>query len=1031
MPGLVHKLIIIAAADGILLQPSPLRNQRPGAAVQINYRTNSIISLADTQADNSKSAQTLEAHGIVGLFTVASSSYLISISGRQQVAQIRGKPVYVITGVDLIPLSSQSDAQKAIELNNANSKKAASRVSAELTSDSDTSEDENEDAKPDQVSNNEDDDPTIPHTPEADKSEASASQGTVEKTSSVVQDVIGRKGQYGRFAEKWFSKRGWSVEKRRMQGMSEANSEGSGYKSRKASGIKSTVASEDSPDVPTIASDKQDQRQEIKEAPTDPSIVADNLTPKLLKTTKMLLSSRSFYFSYDYDITRRLGTVQTKNSDVPLHKSVDSLYFWNRHLASSFIDAGQHSFVLPLMQGFVGQRAFTVNTESEDPSRSMVAATENVGEIIQLQNNASSARDFRASPETRDFLITLVSRRSTLRPGLRYLRRGIDSEGDTANYVETEQILSVPSWSPSGRIHSFTQVRGSIPLYFTQSPYSFKPVPFLQHSYEANRAAFRRHFTNLINTYSNVQVVLLVDKQGVEAKIGEEYEKHTIELNNENGINGVKLGFEWFDFHNICRGMKFENVSILIDSIGSIISEFGTTVEKDGKIQRGQSGALRTNCMDCLDRTNVVQSACGQRSLEEQLNSEGITLRLQADNSTQWFNTLWADNGDAISKQYSSTAALKGDYTRTRKRDYRGAINDFGLTLSRYFNNIVNDYFSQAVIDFLLGKVTDRVFSDFEADMMSGDPAMSMRKVRQSAIDTSSKIVIADQDEDFLGGWTLLCPKDPNTLRTFPFEEIVLLLTNTAIYAVRFDWNIEKVAGFERVELKSIVGIMKGIYITSTLAAAQTDEERNVGFVVRYRPGQKDVARINTRSLSTAVAPRKGEFDEARRNREGGGRAEAERESAGDPHGPDDEAVGDLQKRMTNACDLEGSSASTDLPNDSNVKANLKDVDKSTEFKSLAFKALPADSSFASMNRDGSERQDLSEKKMVETICEEIAKAIGGDALAGRRVVTREGLVRETSGIVEEGNIISLAEARKSTGLFEQLGHSLKKLVWA
>ncbi|MCJ1419814.1 hypothetical protein MMC32_006170 [Xylographa parallela] len=1031
MPGPVHKLVIIAAADGILLQSSPLRNQRSSVGVQISYRTNSITPLGEDQTDSNKSTQTLEAHGIVGLFTVASSSYLISISSRQQVAQIRGKSVYVITGVNIVPLSSQSDANKAIELSNASSKKAANRVSAGLASDSDASEDDNEVAEHDQASNTEDDDPTIPHTPEAGKSEASASQGADEKSSSVVQDVIGRKGQYGRFAEKWFSKKGWSVERRRMQGMSEADSEESGNNNRKAPGIENTVAGEDSPDTPTKVPDKHDQREEIKEAQADPSAVADNLTPKLLKTTKMLLSSHSFYFSYDHDITRRLGTSQTKNSDVPLHKLVDPLFFWNRHLASSFIDAAQHSFVLPLMQGFVGQRAFTVNTESEDPGQMVAAARENIGEIIELQNNASSAKEFRASPETRDFLITLVSRRSTLRPGLRYLRRGIDSEGNTANYVETEQILSEPSWRPSARIYSFTQVRGSIPLYFTQSPYSFKPVPVLQHSYEANHAAFRRHFTNFINTYSNVQVVLLVDKQGVEAKIGEEYEKHTNELNNESGINGIKLSFEWFDFHNICRGMKFENVSILMDSIGSIISEFGTTVEKDGKIQRGQSGALRTNCMDCLDRTNVVQSACGQRSLEEQLKSEGITLSLQADTSTQWFNTLWADNGDAISKQYSSTAALKGDYTRTRKRDYRGAINDFGLTLSRYFNNIVNDYFSQAVIDFLLGNVTDRVFSEYEADMMSGDPAMSMRKVRQSAIDTSSKIVIADQDEDFLGGWTLLCPKDPNTLRTFPFEEIVLLLTNTAIYAVRFDWNMEKVAGFERVELKSIVGIMKGIYITSTLAAAQTDEERNVGFVVRYRPGQKDVARINTRSLSTAVAPRKEEFDEARRNREGGGRAEAERDGADNEENQHDEALGDLHKKMTSACNVEGSSALTDLAADTKSKTNPKDIDKSIEFKTLAFKALPADSSFASVNRDGSEGHDLTEKQMVKTVCEEIAKAMGGDALGGKRVVTREGLVKETRGIVEEGDIISLAEARKSTGLLEQLGHSLKKLVWA
>ncbi len=44
------------------------------------------------------------------------------------------------------------------------------------------------------------------------------------------------------------------------------------------------------------------------------------------------------------------------------------------------------------------------------------------------------------------------------------------------------------------------------------------------------------------------------------------------------------------------------------------------------------------------------------------------------------------DNGDAISKQYASTAAMKGDYTRTKKRDYRGALTDAGLSLTRFFN---------------------------------------------------------------------------------------------------------------------------------------------------------------------------------------------------------------------------------------------------------------------------------------------------------------------------------------------------------
>ena len=136
--------------------------------------------------------------------------------------------------------------------------------------------------------------------------------------------------------------------------------------------------------------------------------------------------------------------------------------------------------------------------------------------------------------------------------------------------------------------------------------------------------------------------------------------------------------------------MKFENVSILMNTLEGRLDEFGETTELNATIEKTQSGILRTNCMDCLDRTNVVQSATGQRALEKQLKAEGIEVDLLTDTTTQWFNTLWADNGDAISRQYSSTAALKGDFTRTRRRNYRGAINDLGLTLSRYYNNIVN-----------------------------------------------------------------------------------------------------------------------------------------------------------------------------------------------------------------------------------------------------------------------------------------------------------------------------------------------------
>lgn len=114
--------------------------------------------------------------------------------------------------------------------------------------------------------------------------------------------------------------------------------------------------------------------------------------------------------------------------------------------------------------------------------------------------------------------------------------------------METEQILSKASWEPSENVYSFTQIRGSIPLFFSQSPYSFKPVPVLQHSSETNHVAFRRHFSNIIGIYGDIQIVLLVDKHGGEAEIGRKYEDHTREFNAKDSVAGHKLGFEWFDF---------------------------------------------------------------------------------------------------------------------------------------------------------------------------------------------------------------------------------------------------------------------------------------------------------------------------------------------------------------------------------------------------------------------------------------------------------------------------------------------------
>ena len=324
------------------------------------------------------------------------------------------------------------------------------------------------------------------------------------------------------------------------------------------------------------------------------------------------------------------------------------------------------------MQGFVGQRHFIVKKNSQEHTHTE-AFTSLEGVLKSDEQQTQEKQSAPPVESQQPFLLTLISRRSTKRSGLRYLRRGIDDNGNCANTVETEQIVSSPTWERSSKYRCFVQIRGSIPLYFSQSPYAFKPVPILHQSAATNQVAFQRHFDGLRERYGPVHIVLLVDKHGGEAKIGEEYEQMTNRANER--MDAPHIGFEWFDFHSECRGMKFENVARLVDTLQSRTKAFGESVIQDGEVQSHQERVIRTNCMDCLDRTNVAQSAFAQFMIQKDLEDEGFEIDLFQDDSTQWFNTLWADNGDAISRQYASTAALKGDFTRTRKRNYRGAVS--------------------------------------------------------------------------------------------------------------------------------------------------------------------------------------------------------------------------------------------------------------------------------------------------------------------------------------------------------------------
>lgn len=189
---------------------------------------------------------------------------------------------------------------------------------------------------------------------------------------------------------------------------------------------------------------------------------------------------------------------------------------------------------------------------------------------------------------------------------------------------------------------------------------------------------------------------LQVDHKGAEGKLETKYRDLLQEMDNKN------VRYESYDFHHECRKMRWERLSNLVQRLQQELTDFGVFHLAEGKnVVTRQTGIFRTNCIDCLDRTNVVQSLLARESLRTSLERLSILHPGQTiQSASPQFETLvkgiWADNADFISLQYSGTGALKTDFTRTGKRTGKGVVNDGLNTLTRYYLNNFSDGFKQA-----------------------------------------------------------------------------------------------------------------------------------------------------------------------------------------------------------------------------------------------------------------------------------------------------------------------------------------------
>ncbi len=180
--------------------------------------------------------------------------------------------------------------------------------------------------------------------------------------------------------------------------------------------------------------------------------------------------------------------------------------------------------------------------------------------------------------------------------GTRFLARGLDDQGNVANYVETEQIITYEN-----HLFSFVQIRGSVPLFWTQKTISQDTS--VKRSAENTLKVFEKHIDELVKDYKlGLFINLLQRNRSYEDRLTKTLEKQ-FQLSQPKNIK-----YTYYDFHMETKGDNFHRLNELMVKIEELIKKFGYYVENryTGRVLLEQKGVIRVNCLDCLDRTNVT-----------------------------------------------------------------------------------------------------------------------------------------------------------------------------------------------------------------------------------------------------------------------------------------------------------------------------------------------------------------------------------------------------------------------------------------
>ncbi|XP_077934872.1 synaptojanin-1 isoform X3 [Halichoerus grypus] len=335
----------------------------------------------------------------------------------------------------------------------------------------------------------------------------------------------------------------------------------------------------------------------------------------------------------------------------------------------------------------------------------------------------------------------LISRLSCERAGTRFNVRGTNDDGHVANFVETEQVVYLDD-----SVSSFIQIRGSVPLFWEQPGLQVGSHRVrMSRGFEANAPAFDRHFRTLKNLYGKQIIVNLLGSKEGEHMLSKAFQSHLKASEHAADIQMVN-----FDYHQMVKGGKAEKLhSVLKPQVQKFV-DYGFFYFNGSEVQRCQSGTVRTNCLDCLDRTNSVQAFLGLEMLAKQLEALGLAEKPQLVTRFQEvFRSMWSVNGDSISKIYAGTGALEG-------KAKAGKLKDGARSVTRTIQNNFFDSSKQEAIDvLLLGNTLNSDLADKARALLTTGSLRASSKVLKSMCENFYKYSKPKKIRVCVGTWNV------------------------------------------------------------------------------------------------------------------------------------------------------------------------------------------------------------------------------------------------------------------------------------